>query len=174
MMRKSKKAEDPIVNKISPFKLLLDWFYSDENAPIPEEALQLSPVVVLNMFCQTDGATIFLNETVNNFALYGYSRENCLNTFKSIIKLKGITRQQLSYMKSAKEKNEVVEIQNRLPYLKHKEVHQLLLEIDNSSERDSIRESFGLMSVEKSKVKTEKPKSTTPKKRSRKNIEQDA
>lgn len=139
--------------KSSPFTILLDWFYSDYETPIPEEALQLSPVVILNMFCKLGATTVFLNETTNNFSIYGYSRENCLYTFKKLIMLKGITRAQLSYMKNPKEKSEVVEIHKRMPHLKQRDVTQFLREIEKSPECDGIRESFGLLKVEKTKVK---------------------
>lgn len=139
--------------KVSPFTILINWFYSDMDTPIPEEALQLSPVVVLNMFCKLDLVTTFLNETVNNFALYGYSRENCLHTFKHLIETKGIARSQLSYMKNPKEKSEVGEVRKRMPLLKEREVVQFLREIEDAPERDAVREAFGLAKVEKSKVK---------------------
>ena len=132
--------------KISPYALLSRWFFDGSSTTkIPEDVLEskaITPLYLLYYF-QASPYILYISKHFNNFGLYQMPKECIYNFMKDCILKTGYKPPFIQKIKPVK--SEMVEcLRTKYIDLKNEDLHMLVKIIDESPEKDSIYEMFGL------------------------------
>ena len=140
--------------KVSPYSLLNRWFFDgSKDTKLPEDIVKdksISHMYLLYYFRPSPYGLV-ISKLFNNWNLFSLDRDEVLYFMKQCILLCGYKPPFVQ--KVPPKKNKLVdELVVKYPYLKKDEVFMLVEMIDNSEEKDSIYEMFGLYSPTKKKL----------------------
>lgn len=174
--------------KTIPFKTFINWAFDGSiDTPIPKPEVDsggnvitpdilkpsgpLNQRYVLSMFMKHPKMCLYLNKHFNNIGLWYIDKETLFTFIKRAIIDFKVRRGDLFFMKSAKNKEKLIEkLEEKFPLLKHGDLQLLYELIENSDEKNSIYHSFGMKRITKRKAKKEKKIKKTKKKTSAKNF----
>jgi len=141
-------------NKVSAYTILGRWFADgSRETKLPEDVVKdksISHMYLLHYF-RPSVYGLVISKLFNNWGLFSLERDEVLYFMKECILLCGYKPP--FYQKTPVKKNKLVdELVFKYPYLKRDEVFMLVEMIDNSNEKDSIYEMFGLYSPKTKKL----------------------
>jgi hypothetical protein len=140
---------------ISPYTILMNWM-KDGNlkSSYPKElenSTAISPVYFLSYFLAHPTYFIYINDYFNRYDLFYLDIKDLMKTMKEIIHY---TRYSYFSKKKVPPKENVLVgiLQKRFPYYKKEEIIMLVDFIDNSDEKDTVYEMFGLTTTKAKKL----------------------
>lgn len=132
--------------KISPYTLLSRWFFDGSRTTLlPKEVIDskvISQLYLLYYF-QSSPYILYLSKHFNNYNIFQIPVEEILYFMKECILLTGYKPPFVQRIKNTK--SEIVEcLREKYSDLKKEDIHMLVKIIDESPEKDSVYEMFGI------------------------------
>lgn len=147
--------------KVSPYVIYNNWLKDGNlNSPYPKELEEnkyvITPTIILNHFIQSPKYFIFINNLYNNMNLFYLKVSDIAKTVKEAYYYTRYTSYN-SKKKTEAKPNALIDIlKQKYPYYKKEEILMVVNIIDNSEEKDTIYEMFGLKGNVKAKKMTKK------------------
>ncbi len=138
----------------SDYQVLMNWVRdgntkSEYPKPLVDSKV-ISPVYFLNYFLTSPRYFVWINNNFNNFNLFKLNVVDLMRLFKEIVHNTGYSS--FSKKKVQPKDNELVGmLKEKFPYYKKEEILMAVKIIDESEDKDTIYEMFGINN--KSKVK---------------------
>jgi hypothetical protein len=157
--------------KVSSYTILNKWLTDgSKTTQLPEDVIKdksISQLYLLYYF-QSSHYMLYINKAFNNYNLFSIPRVEIFKFMKQCVMLSGYRPPFVQ--KHKKQKSKIVDIiKYKYPYLKKQELFMLVDVIDESDDKDSLYEMFGIYSPKKKKTtkaelkKMEKDKKTVKK-----------
>jgi len=145
---------------INEYSMFLDWIYDGYvNSEIPNPELLLkynSPIThtyLISLFVKIGKLNHYLDEYMNNINLRYIDKKELMFYVKKLIIDNKIKRFQLHYFIYRRHHKLFDVLKEKFLYLKNNEIQAICDQINNSDEKESIYQSFGLMKPKIEKVK---------------------
>lgn len=139
---------------VSPYTTLNRWLFDgSKDTKIPEEMItdkSIGQMYLLNFFKSSPYGMV-ISKLFNNWSLFSLDRIEVLCFLKDCVLRSGYKPPFVAKVPSRKNKL-VNELKYKYPFLKNEEMFMIVDIIDNSEEKDSIYEMFGLYSPKKKKL----------------------
>lgn len=141
----------------SDFTVFMNWARDRNlNSPLPKQLKDSKAICIpflLSFFLQNSKYFIFINNIYNNYDALKLSNIDVMKTFKEMIYFTNYSS--FSKKKVQPKDNPLVKLlKDKFPYYKKEEIIMAVNIIDNSEDKDTIYEMFGINNVAKVKKLT--------------------
>ena len=142
---------------LSPFTEFKIWLFSPNDEKLSETVINaVNARSILAMFSKHKDVTIFLDEVFNNYNLMKIPKEEFFYFLKDMVhKSKLITKYNLCYFKTERKDEEVIEIVNKFPFIKKREVELMTNKLEQTDIYEPFLDYIGLNKIKRVKLTKE-------------------